>query len=126
MADNNCCNLNQPCKRQGLQEEGQHQRVKFQELEPCAVQALHELVSSVHDRVNISDQNQSIQSTAANDPSSKKNEYDLTLNTNIFSLEDDAVAKIIWNLDPTTLQDVLLAMVVSMHSFIKLIPSIVY
>lgn len=117
MLDHGCCDSNPACKKQGLQEKG----LKLHELEPFSLQSLHELVSVVHDRVNITDQSQCIQSTPPNDSKvSVKHESDKTLTTKLFFLEDDPVAKILWTLDPSTLQNVLLAMAVSMHPLIKL------
>jgi hypothetical protein len=49
-----------------------------------------------------------------------KHECDKTLTSKLFFLEDDPVAKILWTFDPSTLQNVLLAMAVSMHPLIKL------
>lgn len=114
-------NLDQACERQDLTGKDQQQGIKLHELEPCALQAVHELVSSVHDLVNITDQSQSIQSTSTNDAAaSMKDEYDKNFASNFFSLEDDLVAKIFWTLDPCMLQNVLLAMAVSLHSPTKL------
>ncbi|KAF9682932.1 hypothetical protein SADUNF_Sadunf05G0159200 [Salix dunnii] len=110
-ADHGCCDLNPACKKQGLQEKD----LKLHELEPFSLQALHELVSVVHDRVNITDQSQCIQSTPPDDSKvSEKHESNKTLTTRYFFLEDDPVAKILWTLDPSTLQNVLLAMA---HNF---------
>ncbi|KAI5589723.1 hypothetical protein BDE02_05G181000 [Populus trichocarpa] len=110
-ADHGCCDLNPACKKQGLQGKD----LKLHELEPFSLQALHELVSVVHDRVNITDQSQCIQSTPPNDSKvSVKHECDKTLTSKLFFLEDDPVAKIIWTFDPSTLQNVLLAMA---HNF---------
>lgn len=110
-ADHGCCDLNPACKKQGLQGKD----LKLHELEPFSLQALHELVSVVHDRVNITDQSQCIQSTPPNDSKvSVKHECDKTLTSKLFFLEDDPVAKILWTFDPSTLQNVLLAMA---HNF---------
>jgi hypothetical protein len=49
-----------------------------------------------------------------------KDECDETLTTNLFFLEDNPVAKILWTLDPRTLQSILLSMAASMLSLIKL------
>lgn len=111
--------------RNRVHEQGQdqQQKVKLHEFEPRSLQALHELVSFVHDcvRVNITDQSQCIQSTPTNDSKvSMKDECDETLTTNLFFLEDNPVAKILWTLDPRTLQSILLSMAASMLSLIKL------
>ncbi|KAJ6399345.1 hypothetical protein OIU77_019983 [Salix suchowensis] len=118
-ADHGCCDSNPACKKQGLQEKG----LKLHELEPFSLQALHELVSVVHDRVNITDQSQCIQSTPPNDSKvSVKHESDKTLTTKLFFLEDDPVAKILWTLDPSTLQNVLLAMA---HNFPRTLEALI-
>ncbi|CAK7346519.1 unnamed protein product [Dovyalis caffra] len=121
--DHGCCDLKPACKKQGLQGKDQRHRVNLHELEPCSLQALHELVSLVHDHVNITDQSQHIQSTPPNDSNvSVKDECDKTLTTNIFFLEDDPVAKILWTLDPRTLQNVLLAMA---HNFPRTLEALI-
>lgn len=121
--DHGCCDSNMSFKKQGLQGQDQQQKVKLHEFEPRSLQALHELVSLVLDcvRVNITDQSQCIQSTPTNDSKvSMKDECDETLTTNLFFLEDNPVAKILWTLDPRTLQSILLSMAASMLSLIKL------
>ncbi|KAH8509314.1 hypothetical protein Peur_051125 [Populus x canadensis] len=118
-ADHGCCDLNPACKKQGLQGKD----LKLHELEPFSLQALHELVSVVHDRVNITDQSQCIQSTPPNDSKvSVKHECDKTLTSKLFFLEDDPVAKILWTLDPSTLQNVLLAMA---HNFPRTLEALI-
>ncbi|CAI0434051.1 unnamed protein product [Linum tenue] len=98
-------NLEQTGQRQELPLKDQQQDVKLNQLEPFALQALHELVSLVHDHVNL-DQSQD----------------NKTVTANLYFLEDDRVAKIIWSLDPQTLQNVLLAMV---HSFPRTLEALV-
>ncbi|CAI0434053.1 unnamed protein product [Linum tenue] len=97
-------NLEQTGQRQELPLKDQQQDVKLNQLEPFALQALHELVSLVHDHVNL-DQSQD----------------NKTVTANLYFLEDDRVAKIIWSLDPQTLQNVLLAM----HSFPRTLEALV-
>lgn len=88
------------------------------ELEPVAVRALHELVSLVHGHVNATEQTQPVQSTTTTDSAAsvkdKGNKVNKVVRVNAFRLEDDPVANIMWTLQPCTLQDVLLAMVVSL------------
>jgi hypothetical protein len=85
------------------------------ELEPVAVRALHELVSLVHGHVNATEQTQPVQSTTTTDSAaSVKDKGNKVVRVNAFRLEDDPVANIMWTLQPCTLQDVLLAMVVSL------------
>ncbi|KAJ6920530.1 hypothetical protein NC651_014196 [Populus alba x Populus x berolinensis] len=118
-ADHGCCDLNPACKKQGLQGKD----LKLHELEPFSLQALQELVSVVHDCVNITDQSQCIQSTPPNDSEvSVKHECDKTLTRKLFFLEDDPVAKILWTLDPSTLQNVLLAMA---HNFPRTLEALI-
>ncbi|KAM7253931.1 hypothetical protein ACFE04_031613 [Oxalis oulophora] len=78
-------------------------------LEPCALQALHELVSSVHNQVNIADQSQPDQSLLTNG-SAENDKHGKVATNNSFQLDDDPVAKILWALGPHTLQNVFLAM----------------
>ncbi|KAG6776375.1 hypothetical protein POTOM_019881 [Populus tomentosa] len=117
--DHGCCDLNPACKKQGLLGKD----LKLHELEPFSLQALQELVSVVHDCVNITDQSQCIQSTPPNDSKvSVKHECDKTLTRKLFFLEDDPVAKILWTLDPSTLQNVLLAMA---HNFPRTLEALI-
>lgn len=121
LSDHNHRDLVQACEQNDLQEKGQQQRVSLHVLEPYALQVLHELVSLVHDRVNLIDQSQLVESTSANDSAvNMKGQYDKTATANLFVLEDDPVAKILWTLDPYTIQNVLLAMAVSLYSCVKL------
>lgn len=84
------------------------------ELEPVALQVLHELVSLVHDHVKVSD-HQPAQSTSINDfDFGAKGENKKVVTANLFHLEDDLVAKILWTLEPSVLQHVFLNMAVSL------------
>ncbi|KAG8653920.1 hypothetical protein MANES_05G081900v8 [Manihot esculenta] len=122
-ADHNHRDLVQACEQNDLQEKGQQQRVSLHVLEPYALQVLHELVSLVHDRVNLIDQSQLVESTSANDSAvNMKGQYDKTATTNLFVLEDDPVAKILWTLDPYTIQNVLLAMA---HNFPRTLEALI-
>ncbi|GMH27968.1 hypothetical protein Nepgr_029811 [Nepenthes gracilis] len=90
--------------------EDPNQSNMLHDLGPLALWALHEIVSLVHKHVNATYQAE--QSTSA---------YDLGVHpdmkctnimvANLYNLEDDPVAKILWNLGPLTLQRVFLAMV---------------
>lgn len=85
------------------------------ELEPLAIYALHELVSFVHDRVNPTEHRQPVQSSSTTDPpATVKVACDKVVRASSFSLDDDPVAKIIWNLQPCIFYNVFLAMVVSL------------
>ncbi|KZV42011.1 hypothetical protein F511_14325 [Dorcoceras hygrometricum] len=79
------------------------------ELEPLALQSLHELVSLVHDCVKTGGD-----STA--DPSviREENEVKQIVSTNLFDLKEDPTASIIWTLEPHIFQNVFLAMA---HNF---------
>lgn len=103
-ADENC---SQMLKGMDLKEKRLKEGNTLLELEPAAVQVLHELVSLVHNSVSASQDQQSL-STSIND-------YDL-LGSDKYEkvetseLKDDPVAKILWNVKPQTLQNVFLAM----------------
>ncbi|KAE8009788.1 hypothetical protein FH972_006202 [Carpinus fangiana] len=101
--------LDQACEEMDLKgKELQHKNLL--ELEPFALQVLHELVSLVHDRVNVSDQSQPVQSTFIYDPAARvKGECKEVATANLFHLDDDPVAKILSTLEPSTLQHVFLA-----------------
>lgn len=80
-------------------------------MEPSALQALHALVSLVHDHVNIPDPGQVQQSSCGNGSTAcTEGEHK---NRMVFHLEDDPVAKILWNIEPHTLRTMLLYMAVS-------------
>jgi hypothetical protein len=112
--------LDQACEKTDSKEKEVHQRNLLPELEPIAVQMLHELVSLVHEHVNICDQSQPVQSTLINDSAARvEGECKKIVTANLFNLEDDPVAKILWTLQPSTLQHVFLAIAVSFYSPMK-------
>ncbi|KAI3874427.1 hypothetical protein MKX03_004757 [Papaver bracteatum] len=74
-------------------------------MDTVSLQALHQLVSLVHDGVSIFSQSEQLQSTPVEDESKKD------VHPNSFCVEDDPVAKVIWTLEPLQLQNVLLGMV---------------
>ena len=83
------------------------------ELEPLTLKALKDLVSLVHDRV--ADNNGTVDSTPTNSSADKeKHEHTDSVKTTLFCLEDDPVACILWSLHPLSLQNVFLAMAVSL------------
>lgn len=109
-ADHRGDDLDQVCEKTDSKEKEVHQRNLLPELEPIAVQMLHELVSLVHEHVNICDQSQPVQSTLINDSAARvEGEGKKIVTANLFNLEDDPVAKILWTLQPSTLQHVFLA-----------------
>lgn len=85
------------------------------ELEPHTLGSLHALVSLVHDRVNLSQpvSNSSTEKVG----SGEEDEVKPTVVSNLFSLEEDPIANIVWTLEPHTFQDIFLAMAVSLYSF---------
>lgn len=93
---------------------GQRNR-SMHDLEPAARQALHELVSLVHDRINV-DKSQVKLSTSGNDVSTEdERKNDLFVN-----LEDDPVAIILWVLKPCSFHNMFTSMVVSNFYVIEL------
>lgn len=80
-------------------------------LEPAAVQVLHELVSLVHNSVSASQDQQSL-STTINDCQLVGNDKCEIVTDD---LKDDPVAKILWEVEPDTLQYAFLAMAVSLY-----------
>ncbi|KAL2323514.1 hypothetical protein Fmac_027893 [Flemingia macrophylla] len=106
-ADHADDNYGQLLKGMDLKEKNLKERNPLLELEPAAVQVLHELVSLVHNSVSANQDQQSL-STSLND-------YELVGNDKCerivnVDLKDDLVAKILWDVKPETLQDVFLAM----------------
>lgn len=69
---------------------------------PQGLQTLHELVAIVHDRVNVGSQPQ--QPTTASDGGNIEV-------GDLYSLDDDPVAKILWNTEPVILRNAFFAMV---------------
>ncbi|PKI41770.1 hypothetical protein CRG98_037833 [Punica granatum] len=85
----------------------EQQNSSIHDLEPAALQALHELVSLVHDRVNV-DKSQLKVSASGNDSDvSMEDEHKNDLFVN---LEDDPVAKILWALKPCFLRNMFTSM----------------
>ena len=116
MPDDHEGNLDQKCASKDLKGSKLKQRIMLHEVEPLALQALHKLVALVHDSVKVADQTDSVLSTSGNASDVKvKGKQKRILASNLFHLEDDPLAKIVWTLEPLTLQDVFLAMVVSLH-----------
>lgn len=84
------------------------QSFMMNELEPLALQSLHELVSLVHDCVKP-------EGDTSADPSviREENEGKKIICRNLFDLKEDPIAYIIWTLEPHTFQSVFLTMAVS-------------
>ncbi|VVB17064.1 unnamed protein product [Arabis nemorensis] len=87
------------------------ERTSLQDLEPSACQALHELISLVHDHVNAVDISKGLQHTSPSfsDPASESGNSKILVNVSS-CLEDDHFAHMLWNLEASRLRDVLLAM----------------
>ncbi|KAF3436245.1 hypothetical protein FNV43_RR23337 [Rhamnella rubrinervis] len=103
--------LNQTCETLDSKGTQQENKNMLHELDPFAIQVLHELVSLVHECVNVADHGEPVQSNSTNDSTvSLKVEYSKIVTADSFRLEDDPVAKILWTLKPCTLQNVFLAM----------------
>lgn len=113
--------LDHACVEKDVKEKEPGQKAMLHQLEPLAIQALHVLVSLVHDRISIADSGELMHSASITvSEASVEVEHKKTTTTNSFSLEDDPVAKILSALEPCTLQNVFLAMAVSFlnHSII--------
>lgn len=110
--------LDEACKKTGLKGKEMKDWNLLHELKPVALQVLHELVSLVHDHVKVSDNSQPVQSTPIKDSAGRvKGEDNKIVTATLFRLEDDPVAKILWALEPSTLQHVFLAMAVSLYFY---------
>lgn len=106
--------LDQSCQKQDLKGKEPQQRILLQKIGPCSLQALHDLVSLVHDCVNVADINQPMQSSSTfNLELNVKNDNGKIMTTEMFHLEDDPIAKILWTLEPHALQEVFVVMAVS-------------
>ncbi|XP_031287115.1 uncharacterized protein LOC116145821 isoform X2 [Pistacia vera] len=103
--------LDQSHERQDLQGTEPQHRSLLHDLQPCSLQALHKLVSLVHDHVNVSNLGQPVVSTStSNSDFNVKDKYGEIMTTKLFCLKDDPVAKILWTLEVHAFQEVSLAM----------------
>ncbi|KAK6164629.1 hypothetical protein DH2020_001493 [Rehmannia glutinosa] len=101
---------------------GNEQEFSLHELEPHTLKSLHELVSLVHHRIN---QNQPVGSISADQSVSSASEEDEVkkfVKTNIFNLEEDPIANIVWNLEPCAFQSVFLTMA---HNFPRTLETLI-
>lgn len=116
MTDPSDPGLDQSSKGQDFKEKELQQKIRLRDLGPYSLQALHELVSVVHNQVNVADINQPKQLTSTSySELNLENENQKILMTTLFRIEDDPIAKILWTLESHILQDVLLAMAVSFY-----------
>ncbi|XP_058209299.1 lysine-specific demethylase JMJ31 isoform X2 [Rhododendron vialii] len=91
------------------------EKLMLHELEPPTLKALQELVSLVHDRVNVADQSERVDSTSTKGSAFReKHEHVNCMKANLSCLENDPVACVLSNLHPLALQNVFLAMA---HNF---------
>uniref|UniRef100_A0A7N2KK64 JmjC domain-containing protein n=1 Tax=Quercus lobata TaxID=97700 RepID=A0A7N2KK64_QUELO len=110
-ADHRGNDLDQAYEEADSKEKEVQQKNLLQDLEPIALQVLQEIVSLVHDYINISDHSPLLQLILIDDSTARvKGECKKIVPANLFHLEDDPVAKILWSLQPSTLQRVFLAM----------------
>lgn len=91
------------------------ERTSLDDLDPSACQALHELISLVHDHVNAVDTSKERQYTSpsCSNPATESEKSKILVNS-LSCLEDDRIAHMLWNLEASRLRDVLLAMAVSL------------
>ncbi|KAL5712435.1 hypothetical protein ACHQM5_014608 [Ranunculus cassubicifolius] len=90
------------------------------QLKPPALQALHELISLVHNSVNVAPKNKAVPSTSTDISPNDENKKISSVNS--FCLEDDSVAYIFWSLEALELRNVLLAMA---HNFPRTLETLV-
>ncbi|KAH1227388.1 Lysine-specific demethylase JMJ30 [Glycine max] len=112
-------NYGQMLKGMDLKEKNLEERNTLLELEPAAAQVLHELVSLVHNSVSSTQDGQSL-STSINDYELAGNDKHEKIVTS--DLKDDPLAKILWDVEPQTLQCVFLAMA---HNFPRTLEALV-
>lgn len=92
-----------------VEDSSEENHVQAYDLDPVAIQALHELVSLVHNQVNLNDRSQHMQSNLANSSMISIQGGDKS----ILNLEDDRVALLLGKTNLHALQSVLLTMAVS-------------
>ncbi|KAE9618415.1 putative [histone H3]-lysine-36 demethylase [Lupinus albus] len=110
-ADHDDDNHNQMFKEMDLKEKRLQEGNTLLELEPAAAQVLHDIVSLVHNYVGANQDQQSL-SASINDVEVRENaKCEKRVNG---SLNDDPIAKILWDVEPQRLQHVFLAMA---HNF---------
>ncbi|XAR58580.1 tRNAPhe (7-(3-amino-3-carboxypropyl)wyosine37-C2)-hydroxylase [Bertholletia excelsa] len=112
-------NFEEDCGGKDLKENMIKEKVLLHELEPKTLKAVHELVSLVHDHVNFAGPSELVGSTSTNNSGDGGRD---SPKSNLFSLEDDPVASILWTLHPHTLQNVFLAMV---HNFPRTLEALI-
>ncbi|CAL5432913.1 unnamed protein product [Camellia sinensis] len=122
-ADENDHNFDEICGGADSKGNKINEKLTLHELEPLTLKALHELVSLVHDRVNIADQSEPVNSSSSNGSADgEKGQRVNFVKANLFCLEDDPVASILWSLHPLALQNVFLAMA---HNFPRTLEALI-
>ncbi|CAH8370543.1 unnamed protein product [Eruca vesicaria subsp. sativa] len=87
------------------------EKTPLHDLDPSASQALHDLISLVHDHVNAVGTSRGLQHTSPSSSDLASGRDNSKIQENALScLEDDRVAHMFWNLEASNLRDVLLAM----------------
>lgn len=112
----------QTCEKKELRGKGLEQRTVLHELEPVAVQVLHALVSLVHRQINVSDSGELVKSAPTTD-SVRRVDVEITkaASGRLPGAQEDEIARILWSLEPCTLQDIFLAMAVNFYAFYFLV-----
>ncbi|KAF6173395.1 hypothetical protein GIB67_027090 [Kingdonia uniflora] len=114
------------CNKNGLEDSkgiGQKNRKVLHQLEPNALQALHQLVCLVNDGINVVRQTQPEQTSSADSSLVDINGKPMKAAIeHLFCVKDDPVADILWFLEPLELQNVLLAMV---HQFPRTLEALI-
>ncbi|KAH6812891.1 2-oxoglutarate and oxygenase superfamily protein [Perilla frutescens var. frutescens] len=87
------------------------QGFSLHELEPHELRSLRELLSLVHECINCQPAGNIV---ADQSDSREEDDANKIVKTNLFNLEDDPIANIVWNLQPRAFQDVFLSMA---HNF---------
>ncbi|KAH6812437.1 hypothetical protein C2S51_026199 [Perilla frutescens var. frutescens] len=87
------------------------QGFSLHELEPHELRSLRELVSLVHECINCQPAGNIL---ADQSDSREEDDANKIVKTNLFNLEDDPIANIVWNLQPRAFQNVFLSMA---HNF---------
>ncbi|KAK6141573.1 hypothetical protein DH2020_024674 [Rehmannia glutinosa] len=109
-------------KHQAAIVKGNEQEFSLHELEPHTLKSLHELVSLVHHRINPNQPVGSISADQSVSSASEEDEVKKFVKTNIFNLEEDPIANIVWNLEPCAFQSVFLTMA---HNFPRTLEALI-
>ncbi|MED6200416.1 hypothetical protein PIB30_084830 [Stylosanthes scabra] len=118
-ADHGDDNSGKMLKGMDIKEKWPSQGNTLVELEPAAVQVLHELVSLVHKCVSMSQDQESLSASTSDHSLGDNDECKIRVTAD---LNDDPLAKIIWDVKPQTLQYVFLAMA---HNFPRTLEALV-